>query len=154
MYFHLIILAFYTVFLGCLTANSIHTSSVTPTRTANRISQFNVSMRDQSSNDTLIDENDPTFRIGSYSVSFSDFETQFQNYSRTYTIITRAFLPTQLMCISAAVILLFSGMSIIKEFFLMYQQVCINMYVSTCMCQHVCINMYQSDQLMKQKTSV
>lgn len=77
MYFHLIILAFYTVFLGCLTANSIHTSSVTPTRIPTRTSQFNVSMSDLIPDAKLMDENYPTFRIGSYSVSSSDFETWF-----------------------------------------------------------------------------
>ena len=75
MYFHLIILAFYTVFLGCLTANSIHTSSITPMKT--QVPQFNVSMSDLIPDATLMDQNYPTFRIGSYSVSFPDLETWF-----------------------------------------------------------------------------
>lgn len=82
MYFHMIILAFYTVFLGCLTANSIHISSVTPAR-AQAIrefdhSHFNVSMADLLPDTTLMDENYPSFRIGSFSVSKNCTKVQGQ----------------------------------------------------------------------------
>lgn len=76
MYFHLIILAFYTVFLGCLTANSIHISSVTPTRVLPRNPNFNVSISDLLPDTTLMDQNYPNFRIGSFSVSLDKDQGQ------------------------------------------------------------------------------